>query len=47
MSALSLVLIGPDEERRRAVAKALAGPQAEIARELYALPGGRRSCRVS
>ena len=28
MSALSLVLIGPDEERRRAVVKALAGPQA-------------------
>jgi pilus assembly protein CpaE len=38
MGALSLVLIGPDEERRRAVAKALAGPQASIARELTRYP---------
>src|SRR5947209_20434774 len=38
MSALSLVLIGPHEERRRAVAKALAGPQASIARELTRYP---------
>lgn len=38
MSALSLVLIGPHEERRRAVAKALAGPQATIARELTRYP---------
>jgi pilus assembly protein CpaE len=38
MSALSLVLIGPDDERRRAVAKALAGPQASIARELTRYP---------
>jgi pilus assembly protein CpaE len=38
MSALSLVLIGPDEERRRAVAKSLAGPQASIARELTRYP---------
>lgn len=38
MSALSLLLIGPDEERRNAVAKALAGPQASIARELKHYP---------
>jgi pilus assembly protein CpaE len=38
MSALSLVLIGPHDERRRAVAKALAGPQASIARELTRYP---------
>ena len=38
MSALSLVLIGPDDERRRKVAKALAGPQATIARELTRYP---------
>ncbi len=38
MSALSLVLIGPHEERRRAVAHALAGPQATIARELARYP---------
>ncbi len=38
MSALSLILIGPHEERRRAVAKALAGPQANIVRELTRYP---------
>ena len=38
MSALSLVLIGPHDERRHAVAKALAGPQASIARELTRYP---------
>jgi pilus assembly protein CpaE len=38
MSALSLVLIGPDEERRRAVAKALQGPQANIVSELTRYP---------
>jgi pilus assembly protein CpaE len=38
MSALSLVLIGPNDERRRAVVKALAGPQARIARELTRYP---------
>ena len=38
MSALSVVLIGPDEERRQAVAKALAGPQAKIAREVSRYP---------
>jgi pilus assembly protein CpaE len=38
MSALSLVLIGPNDERRRAVAKALIGPQASIARELTRYP---------
>ncbi len=38
MSALSLILIGPHEERRRAVARALAGPQANIVRELTRYP---------
>ncbi len=38
MSALSLVLIAPQEERRRALAKALSGPQASIARELTRYP---------
>ena len=39
MSALSVVLIGPDDQRRRAMAKALAGPQAKIAREVERYPG--------
>jgi len=38
MSALSVVLIGPDEIRRRSLAKALTGPQASIARELARYP---------
>ncbi len=38
MGALSLVLIAPEEERRRAIAKALAGHQATIARELTRYP---------
>jgi pilus assembly protein CpaE len=38
MSALSVVLIGPDELRRRVVAKALAGPQAKIARVVERYP---------
>jgi pilus assembly protein CpaE len=38
MGALSLMLIAPQEERRRAMAKALAGPQASIARELSHYP---------
>jgi pilus assembly protein CpaE len=38
MTALSIVLIGPDEERCRAVAKAFAGPQATIALELPRYP---------
>jgi pilus assembly protein CpaE len=38
MSPLSLVLIGPDEKRRRAVAKAFAGQQAIISRELSLYP---------
>jgi pilus assembly protein CpaE len=38
MSALSLVLIGPHDERRRAIVRALAGPQARIARELTRYP---------
>ncbi len=38
MSALSVVLIGPHEERRRMLARVLAGPQAKIARELTRYP---------
>ena len=38
MSALSVVLISPDENRRRSLSKALAGPQAIIARELARYP---------
>ncbi|HEY7307219.1 MAG TPA: AAA family ATPase [Bryobacteraceae bacterium] len=38
VGALSLVLIGPDRERRRGIAKALAGPQADIGRELSNYP---------
>ena len=38
MGSLSLILIGPHEERRRAVAKALAGPQARITREIKSYP---------
>jgi pilus assembly protein CpaE len=38
MSALSLVLIGPNEERRRALARVLAGPQATISREISRYP---------
>jgi pilus assembly protein CpaE len=38
MSALSVVLIGPDEQRRRVVVKALAGPQAKIARVVERYP---------
>jgi pilus assembly protein CpaE len=38
MSALSVLLIGPNEARRRSLAKALAGPQARIARELSDYP---------
>jgi pilus assembly protein CpaE len=38
MGSLSVILIGPDEERRRAVAEALAGPQAKIAREMKDYP---------
>jgi pilus assembly protein CpaE len=38
MSALSLILIGPHQERRRAVAKSFAGAQAIIARELPSYP---------
>src|SRR5689334_21942051 len=33
MSALSVLLISPDEDRRHALAKALSGPQAIIAGE--------------
>jgi pilus assembly protein CpaE len=38
MGALSLLLIGPHDERRRTIAKALAGPQASITRELTQYP---------
>jgi len=38
MGALSVVIMGPDEEQRKAMAKALAGPQATIARELSGYP---------
>jgi pilus assembly protein CpaE len=38
MSALSVVLMGPDAEQRRAMAKALAGPQANVAREFSRYP---------
>ena len=37
-STLSLILIGPDERRRRAVAKAFTGSEAKIIRELSAYP---------
>lgn len=38
MSALSVVLVGPEEERRSAMLKALSGPQANIASELDRYP---------
>lgn len=38
MGALSVVIMGPDEKQRKAMAKALAGPQATIARELSRYP---------
>ena len=38
MSALSVVLISPDDERRRGIIQALAGPQATIASELSRYP---------
>ncbi len=38
MSALSVVLIGPNQTRRRLLAGALAGPQARIAREISDYP---------
>src|ERR1700722_1335688 len=36
---LSVALIGPDEQRRRAVARALAGSQANVTREFASYPG--------
>jgi pilus assembly protein CpaE len=36
---LSVALIGPQEQRRRAVANALAGSQASVAREFTSYPG--------
>src|SRR5690242_5845811 len=38
MSALSVILIGPDDVRRKTLATALAGPQANIAREIAEYP---------
>ncbi|HEY6346216.1 MAG TPA: hypothetical protein VIY49_32410 [Bryobacteraceae bacterium] len=38
MDALSAVLIGPEEEQRRTMRKALAGPQARVAREFSNYP---------
>ena len=38
MTVLSMFVISPDEERRRAIAKALSGPQATVARELECYP---------
>ena len=38
MDALSVVVIGPEEEQRQAIARALAGPQARIAREFSNYP---------
>lgn len=39
MSSPSLVLIGPDEQRRKGIASAMAGPQATIGCELSRYPG--------
>jgi pilus assembly protein CpaE len=39
MGALSVFLIVPDDERRRAIAKAFSGTQARIGREVAAYPG--------
>ena len=36
---LSLVLIGPEEVRRKSIARVLGGPQAAVARELTSYPG--------
>jgi pilus assembly protein CpaE len=38
MGALSLLLIGPQDSRRRAIAQALAGPHAKVAREVGYYP---------
>jgi pilus assembly protein CpaE len=37
-NVLSVALIGPEEQRRRAIASALTGPQASITRELSSYP---------
>src|SRR5215471_14168653 len=37
-SVLSVVLIGPQEERRRAIGKVLTGEQARVGRELSGYP---------
>ncbi|MFL6416616.1 MAG: CpaE family protein [Bryobacteraceae bacterium] len=39
MASLSLVLIGPDEQRRKDIAKAVTGPQATVSSELTQYPG--------
>ena len=36
---LSVALIGPEEQRRKAVARALAGPQTSVTREISTYPG--------
>lgn len=38
MSALSVILIGPHNERRRALARVLAGPQTSVVKEFSAYP---------
>ncbi|HVJ07449.1 MAG TPA: AAA family ATPase [Acidisarcina sp.] len=38
-NVLSVALIGPEEHRRKAVARALAGPQASVTREFSSYPG--------
>jgi pilus assembly protein CpaE len=37
-NVLSVALVGPDEQRRRAIARALVGPQASVAREFSSYP---------
>jgi pilus assembly protein CpaE len=38
-NAMSIALIGPEEQRRKAVAAALAGPQVNVTREFTSYPG--------
>jgi pilus assembly protein CpaE len=38
-NAMSIALIGPEESRRKAVAAAMAGPQAHVTREFASYPG--------
>ncbi len=41
-NVLSVALIGPQEQRRKAVASALAGSQASVTREFSSYPGSGR-----